>query len=136
MKPIKSCILMFIVTAFLLTTIGCGSVKQSYLDSFVNSERASLPKRLFANLNAIDVQAGELELIYICRLKDTNDKVAKEGQRRTQMALQDYVKRNQEGLQDLIDNQIKLTIALLSQKDETELFRLTVNPWEIKPSTD
>ena len=120
------------VTVFTLLMAGCGMVKQSYLDSFVESEKGNLPKRLFSNLEAIEVGSGETELIYTCIAKNVSDEDAKNAQRQTQKAVQDYVRRNNEKLKDLIDNKIKLTIALMGQDTTTELYRITVNPWEIK----
>jgi len=69
-------------------------------------------------------------LIYICRAKGLDDELAKQGQRKTQMRLQDYVSTNKEQLKDLSVNKIKLTIVMRGN-DDSELYRLTVNPWEL-----
>ena len=116
----------------LLFSVGCGTITQSYLDSFVAKEKLNTPKRLFGNMEAIDVESGPGELIYICNAKGIQDDVAKDGFRKTQMALQDHVRNNPDKIKDLIDNEIKLTLVIQSKENEDELFRVSVNPWEIK----
>ena len=115
-----------------LCVAGCGYVTQSYLDSFVAQEKLNTPKRLFGNMEAIDVESGEGELIYICNVVGVKDHLAKEMYRKTQMALQDHVRTQPDKVRDLIDNEIKLTLVVQSNKSDKELFRVTVNPWEIK----
>jgi len=121
----------FVILAWtVLVYSGCGYVKQSYLDSFVSSEKQNLPKMLFSSLKAVDVESGPGELIYVCENKRLNDEQTKQAHRKTQMALQDYVKKNKDKLEDLISNKIKLTIAIQG-KNGDELYRITVNPWEL-----
>ena len=122
-----ACVLLTVV---ILASAGCGYVKQSYLDSFVAEEKQKMPKRLFGDLEAVDVQSAPSELIYICQSKRFSDEEVKELQQQTKVGLNKHVKRNSEKFKDLIDNKIKFTIVM-NGKNDSELYRLTVNPWEL-----
>ena len=119
-----------ILAVAILASAGCGYVKQSYLDSFVSEEKQNMPKRLFGDLEAVNVQSAPNELIYVCQSKRFSDGEVKERERQTKVGLNQHIKRNKDKFKDLIDNKIKFTIVL-NGKDDSELYRLTVNPWEL-----
>ncbi|MEM7782360.1 MAG: hypothetical protein AAF623_03335 [Planctomycetota bacterium] len=109
--------------------VGCG-IKQSRIEAFVNNEKSNLPKMLFSGLEATDVQAGDSELIYVCRPKGIPEDVVKQKQNQAKDDLASYVKRNKTQLSSLIEYKIKLTIQVQGNGGD-ELFRVTVLPWEL-----
>lgn len=126
----KSKVSFFIIVFVCCLVVGCGKVKQSRIESFVNAERANLPKMLFVGLEAIDVQAAESELIYVCRPKGVPEDRVAQMKGDVEDGVKAYVRRKSDQLKSLIDYEIKLTIAV-NDGGGKELYRVSVNPWEL-----
>ena len=109
---------------------GCGFGKQAQLDTYVASEKQNLPKVLFADVEVVDMAAGDSELIYFCDAGEMNAAAAVAAKDQLLKKADRYVKENKQGLSRLIDAKIKMTFVARNNGGK-ELFRFSVNPWEL-----
>lgn len=108
---------------------GCG-YQEAQLQSFVEKEKQTLPKILFADVNVIDMEAGADELIYYCESPKLEPQEVEAAKKQMSIKAENFVKKNKLALAQLIDNEIKM-VFVGRTADSEETFQLVVEPWKL-----
>ena len=118
------CMLLFVFAA------GCGYTKQGQIDSYVASEKANLPKTLFADVRVLDMESKDSEIVYYCNSKGLSNARVEAAEKQLKLKAENFIRKNKSALKRIIDNEIKMTFVGQNDAKE-EIFRFTVNPWQL-----
>ncbi len=122
----------FLILPFLFLVVsGCGAFSpQSYVESWVESEQSNLPKPINKQSKITQITAGEMEIVHTCEVTGLPDKRVIKDKNKIQKDAENRMTQNREQLKPLVDYKIKMTFIYQNAKKK-ELFRFTINPWEL-----
>ncbi len=117
-----------------LMSTGCGAMDaldpQNHLEQWVENEKKSLPRKVDKYVQCVDIEAGEMEVIFIYTANDLTDQQATSRKQLFMDRAIDHIRKHPKTYQRAVDYKIPLTHVYRNGLGR-ELFRFTVRPWEL-----